>query len=79
MKKKIGTILDEAVLTEAKRRAAFEKRPLSDLFESAIGGYLGRPPGHDEALRALEKFTSHGGLLPLAEVDEILAEDMLLP
>jgi len=79
MKKKIGTVIDDGLLAGAKQRAALEKRPLSGLFEDALVGYLDRSPGSDEALRALAKFTSHGGLLPPEEIDEILAEDTLAP
>jgi len=77
MKKKIGTIIDDALLAGAKQRAALEKRALSGLIEDALVGYLDRHPGRDEALRALAKFTSHGGLLPPGEIDEILEEDIL--
>ncbi len=79
MKKKIGTVIDDSLLTGAKQRAALEKRPLAGLIEDALVGYLDRSPGRDEALRALAKFTSHGGLLPPEEIDEILAEDVLAP
>ena len=83
MKKKIGTIIDDGLLATAKQRAAFEKRSLSGLFEDAVAGYLerdpGKGPGRDEALRAVAKFTAHGGLLPVEEIDEILAEDNLAP
>lgn len=77
MKKKIGTIVDDGLLAGAKQRAALEKRSLSGLIEDALAGYLDRSPGHDEALRSLAKFASHGGLLPPEEIDEILEEDTL--
>ena len=79
MKKKIGTIIDEDLLSGAKQRAALEKRALSGLIEDALFGYLDRRPGRDEALRSLEKFASHGGILPPEEIDEILEEDTLAP
>jgi len=79
MKKKIGTIIDEDLLSSAKQRAALEKRALSSLIEDALVGYLDRRPGRDEALRSLEKFASHGGILPPEEIDEILEEDTLAP
>lgn len=77
MKKKIGTIVDDGLLANAKQRAALEKRTLSGLIEDALAGYLDRSPGREEALRSLEKFASHGGLLPPEEIDEILEEDTL--
>jgi hypothetical protein len=79
MKKKIGTIIDDGLLAGAKQRAAVEKRALSGLIEDALAGYLERSPGRDEALRSLDKFTSHGGLLSPDEIDEILEEDTLAP
>ena len=79
MKKKVGTVIDDGLLAGAKQRAALEKRPLAGLIGDALTGYLDRSPGRDEALRALAKFTSHGGLLPPGEIDEILEEDALAP
>jgi len=76
-KKKVGTIIDDEVLAGAKQRAALERRALSGLIEDALNGYLGRGPGREDALRALAKFSSHGGLLPPEEIDEILEEDPL--
>jgi predicted transcriptional regulator len=77
MKKKIGTIIDDSLLAGAKQRAAVEKRALSGLIEDALSGYLERSPGREDALRSLEKFSSHGGLLPPDEIEEILEEDVL--
>lgn len=79
MKKKIGTIIDDGLLAGAKQRAALEKRTLSGLIEDALAGYLERGPGREDALRSLEKFASHGGLLPPEEIEEILEEDVLAP
>lgn len=79
MKKKIGTIIDDGLLVGAKQRAAFEKRTLAGVIEDALTGYLEGSPGRDEALRALAKFTSHGGLLAVDEIEEILEEDALAP
>ena len=79
MKKKIGTIIDDGLLAGAKQRAAVERRTLSGLIEDALSGYLGGGPGREDALRALAKFASHGGLLPTEEIDEILEEDILAP
>ena len=76
-KKKIGTIIDDGLLAGAKQRAALERRALSGLIEEALNGYLARGPEHEDALRALAKFTSHGGLLPPDEIEEILEEDTL--
>jgi hypothetical protein len=40
MKQKIGTLLEEDVVRRAKRRAADENRPLSDLIQDALERYL---------------------------------------
>lgn len=40
MKKKVGTVLDEDLVLEAKRRALSEKRSLNHLFEDALRRYL---------------------------------------
>lgn len=40
MKKKVGTILDEELLWEAKKTAIREKKSLSHLLEDALKGYL---------------------------------------
>ena len=40
MKRKIGTMLEQDVLRRAKRRAADENRPLSDVIQDALERYL---------------------------------------
>ena len=40
MKQKVGTLLEADVLRRAKRRAADEGRPLSDLIQDALEKYL---------------------------------------
>jgi hypothetical protein len=40
MKRKVGTLIEEDVLRRAKRRAADEGRPLSDIIQDALGSYL---------------------------------------
>ncbi|MGQ0652825.1 MAG: hypothetical protein ACT4P4_11255 [Betaproteobacteria bacterium] len=40
MKQKIGTLLEEDIVRRAKRRAADENRPLSDLIQDALERYL---------------------------------------
>ena len=40
MKKKIGTLIDQKIMRLAKRRAAEEGRPLSDLIQDALVQYL---------------------------------------
>lgn len=40
MKKKVGTLIEQDVLRRAKRRAADEGRPLSDIIQDALQSYL---------------------------------------
>jgi len=55
MKRKVGTLLEEDVIRLAKRRAAQEARPLSDLIQDALVAYLGKktpdPKKREEAYR----------------------------
>lgn len=44
-KRKIGTVLEEALFREAKAAAAIEGVPLSALLERALRDYLERHPG----------------------------------
>ena len=40
MKKKLGTAIESDILRRAKRQAADEDRPLSDLIQDALDQYL---------------------------------------
>jgi len=40
MKQKIGTLIEEDIMRLAKRKAAEEGRPLSDLIQDALVQYL---------------------------------------
>jgi hypothetical protein len=40
MKQKIGTLIEEEIMRLAKRKAAEEGRPLSDLIQDALVQYL---------------------------------------
>lgn len=40
MKRKVGTVLETDLLRRAKRKAADEERPLSDLIQDALDRYL---------------------------------------
>ena len=77
MKKKIGTVLEEGILTEAKQRAAQEGRPLADILQDALSFYLHEDIEHSDAMRACEKFCSHGSSLDRQQIDELLNEDVL--
>lgn len=77
MKRKVGTIMEADVLVEAKERAAREGRALADVIQDALINYLHEEIARGDALRACDKFCSHGSALGLQEIDEILQEDML--
>jgi hypothetical protein len=79
MKKKIGTVIDDALLAGAKQRAALERRPLAGIIEDALNSYLETVPRREGGLRALGLFTAQGGLLTPEEIEEILEEDTLAP
>ena len=40
MKQKLGTVIESDILRRAKRQAADEDRPLSDLIQDALDHYL---------------------------------------
>lgn len=72
MKRKIGTVVEEAVLIEAKQRAAQEGRALADVIQGALIHYLHEDVERSDAVRACEKFCSHGSALDRDEIDELL-------
>lgn len=76
MKKKVGTLLEEAVLRRAKRRAAEEGRPLSDVIQDALEKYLsaGLPePARREA--AFQLFCERPIKLAPEQFKAVLAHD----
>ena len=77
MKKKIGTVVEEDILVEAKARAAREHRPLSELFQEALVIYLHGEGPRADAERSCRLFCSHRSQLDLDELNEILEEDVL--
>jgi hypothetical protein len=77
MKKKIGTLLDEEILSKAKKRAQRDGRALADIIQDALNRYLHESGPTEDAVRAAERFCSHGATLRLDDVDEILREDIL--
>ena len=77
MKKKVGTLLEEEILKKAKARAHRDGRALADIIQDALAGYLQGSTSKEDAMRAAERFCSHGASLRLDEIDEILREDVL--
>ena len=76
MKKKIEILLDEKIIRHAKRRAADEGRPLSDVIQDALASYLS-----DKALdpkkreKAYQLFCERPIRISKDQFKEILEED----
>lgn len=77
MKRKIGTVIEEDILVEAKARAAREHRPLSELFQEALLIYLHGEGPRSDAERSCKLFCSHRSRLELDELSQLLEEDVL--
>ena len=77
MKKKIGTVLEEEILGEAKARAAREHRALSELFQEALVVFLHGEGPRVDAERSCRLFCSHRSRLDLSEINGLLDEDVL--
>lgn len=76
MKQKVGTVLEDEVVRRAKRRAADEGRPLSDLIQDALESYLtakAPEPGKREA--ALRVFCQQRLRLAPEQFRAVLEED----
>lgn len=76
MKHKVGTLLEEEVVRRAKRRAADEGRPLSDIIQDALESYLSAhspEPGKREA--ALRLFCEQPLRLAPEQLRAVLEED----
>ncbi len=79
MKRKIGTILEDKIIQDAKHLALRERRPLANVIQEAVVSYLSNETARGDALRACEKFCSHGRSLSRNEIDDLLREDPLAP
>jgi len=76
MKQKVGTLLEEDVLRRAKRRAADEGRPLSDVIQDALETYLSTravEPAKRDA--AYQLFCDRPMKLTTAQFRAVLEED----
>jgi hypothetical protein len=77
MKKKVGTLIDEEVIRHAKRRAAEEGRPLSDVIQDALVSYLSDkvsdPKKRDNAYQL---FCGQPMRISRKQFKEILEEDV---
>jgi hypothetical protein len=77
MKQKIGTLIEEDVMRLAKRRAAEEGRPLSDLIQDALVQYLRKDAATPkERKMAYHLFCERPMKIPPDELRHVLKEDM---
>lgn len=77
MKQKIGTLIEENVMRLAKRRAAEEGRPLSDLIQEALVQYLRKDAATPkERKMAYSLFCERPMKIPAKQLRYVLEEDM---
>lgn len=76
MKQKVGTLLEGEVIRRAKRRAAQEGRPLSDLIQDAVEKYLNAQLGEPSRREAaFELFCMRPMRLAPEQFRAVLEED----
>jgi hypothetical protein len=76
MKRKVGTVIEEEVIKLAKRRAAEENRPLSDLIQDALVTYLSnKVPDPRKREAAYRTFCEQPIRLSRKQFDELVEED----
>ena len=77
MKQKIGTLIEEDVMRLAKRRAAEEGRPLSDLIQDALVHYLRKDAATaPERKMAYHRFCEQPIKTPPDQLRHVIEEDM---
>ena len=76
MKQKIGTVIEADVLRRARRQAADEERPLSDLIQDALDRYLTEKlPAPDRREAAYRSFCEQPIQVSPDQLREILHVD----
>ena len=75
MKQKVGTLIEENVLRKAKRRAAGEGRPLSDLIQDALESYLSRTVDPTRREAAYQLYCERPMKLTSSQLKAVLEED----
>lgn len=77
MKQKIGTLIEEDIMKLAKRRAAEEGRPLSDVIQEALVQYLQKEAASPkERKMAYHLFCERPMKIPPEQLRHVLEEDM---
>ncbi|GMU87145.1 MAG: hypothetical protein AMXMBFR48_23860 [Ignavibacteriales bacterium] len=75
-KLKVGTVLDEQIYQQLKKRAVKEGRTISDVIQEAIVAYNAKPVIDIEARKkALRRFSSNPFDLTRQDLEELMALD----
>jgi hypothetical protein len=75
MKHKIGIAIEKDIIRSAKRRAAEEGRPLSDLIEDALVQHLRKEPTPKQRKMAYHLFCERPMKIPPEQLRYVLEED----
>ncbi len=76
MKRKVGTLIEDEVMRLAKRRAAEEGRPMSDVIQDALIRYLHAGAAHPkEREAAYNLFCNNPFKLTPKQFRQVLEED----
>jgi hypothetical protein len=76
MKSKIGIRIDEEVIRHAKRRAAEEGRPLSNVIQEALVSYLGnKVPDPRKREKACQLFCGQPMRISKKQFKEIMGDE----
>ncbi|HEV8483035.1 MAG TPA: hypothetical protein VGK99_11455 [Acidobacteriota bacterium] len=76
MKRKIGTVLEERLFKELKKRAADEQRPLAEILHDAVVAYLQLNPSKQESLQAWQWLNSNPIRVSDEDLQAVLRMDM---
>lgn len=78
VKKKIGTVIDDALFRRLRVHAARRGRRVSEVIEESITGYLAVHEGSaEERLAAFDRYTSRPFSLSRDQLDMIMEEEPL--
>lgn len=76
MKRKFGTVMDDEIMRQAKRRAAEEGVSLSDVIQEALEAYLaGAGTDPKRRLEAYQRFCGQPMRLAPAQLKAVLESD----
>ena len=76
MKRKFGTVMDDDIMRQAKRRAAEKGVPLSDVIQEALEAYLnGSDHNPKERMEAYNRFCGQPMKLNPVQLKAVLESD----